>query len=296
MPNNDKTNLFALIDDAVTPVRRIPLTDGLSTDIKVMFDGQLPVLLADKQKIEFTGSYNVDAGEIFTIADYPLSELISNALSNPLACPRLNLKEETHQIKALFTGVWVNQDNQVSFQVFDSGRLLSKGLTIIGSGDTYKKLEDPGLVLQDKLTAHYKNGTLHFISYHNTKRFLDLSNYYKEATDTDLNTFVASDLFEFEDQALFKANADSIVRKKVALLQKNNVLQNLSVDDIETVAYSFNQDLPVEYHINISINNGKLVIPTEKKQIKELLRFLDEDYVTAPLTKRKCLTNSKKYL
>jgi hypothetical protein len=111
-----------------------------------------------------------------------------------------------------------------------------------------------------------------------------------------LNTFVATALFEFEDQVLFKTNADSIIRKKVALLQKNNVLQNLSVDDIQTVANSFNQDLPEEHHINISINNGKLVIPTDKKQIKELLRFLDEDYVTAPLTKRKCLTNSKKYL
>jgi hypothetical protein len=25
----------------------------------------------------------------------------------------------------------------------------------IGSGDTYKKLDEPGLVLQDKLAAHY---------------------------------------------------------------------------------------------------------------------------------------------
>lgn len=296
MPNNDNTNLFALLDDAATPIRRIPLTNDLGTDLKTMFDGQLAEFIRDKQNIEFTGSYNVDVGEIFTIAEYPLPPVISDALSNPLACPRLNLNEETHQIKALFTGVWLNQDNQVSFQVFDSGKLLSKGLTIIGSGDTYKKLEDPGLVLQDKLTAYYKNGTLQFISYHNTKRFLDLSDYYKEATDTDLNTFAATPMFEFEDQAFFKANADSIIRKKVALLQKNNVLQNLSVDDITAVANSFNQDLPEEYRINISVNDGKLVIPKEKKQIKELLRFLDEDYVTAPLTKRKCLTNSKKYL
>ena len=101
---------------------------------------------------------------------------------------------------------------------------------------------------------------------------------------------------QFNNQALFKTNADSIIRKKVALLQKNNVLQNLSVVDIKTVADSLNQDLPEEHQINISINNGKLVVPKDKKRIKELLRFLDEDYVTAPLTKRRCLTNSKKYL
>jgi len=43
-------------------------------------------------------------------------------------------------------------------------------------------------------------------------------------------------------------------------------------------------------------NNGKLIIPQDKKELKELFRFLDEDYVTAPLTQRRCLINSKKYL
>ncbi len=168
--------------------------------------------------------------------------------------------------------------------------------TLIGAGDTYKKLEEPGLVLQDKLTAHYTNGNLLFVSYHNTKRFLDLSEYYTAATDTDLDTFAENELFEFEDQESFKGNADSIIRKKIALLQKNNVLDNLSIDDIETVANDLNQHVAEEHKINITTNNGKLVIPKDKKQLKELIRFLDEDYVTAPLTKRRCLTNSKQYL
>jgi hypothetical protein len=42
--------------------------------------------------------------------------------------------------------------------------------------------------------------------------------------------------------------------------------------------------------------NGKILIPKDKKQFKELIRFLDGGYVTAPLTKRRHLTNSKQYL
>jgi len=297
MPNNNNANLFALVDDEQTPVRRIPLTADLGGELTQLFAGQQSILLEGKQAIEFTGSYNVDSGEIFTIDGYPIPEAISKALSNPLSCQILNLNDETHRIKALFTGVWNDATKTVNFQVFDSGKLLSKGFTLIGSGDTYKKLEDPGLVLQDKITAHYHNGTLHFTSYHNTKRFLDLSDYYREATDTDLDTFATTDLFAFEDQASFKTSADSIIRKKVALLQKNKVLEDLTVTDIQTVASNFNQELPEEHHITITVNDdGKLVIPQDKKQLKELIRFLDEDYVTAPLTKRKCLTNSKKYL
>lgn len=297
MPNNNTSNLFALVDDEDAPIRRIPMTAVLNNELAQLFAEQQAALLGDRQPIAFTGSYNVDEGEIFTIADYPLPPTIGQAIGNPLTCPVLNLNTETHRIKALFSGTWTAANKTVNFQVFDAGKLLKRGFTLIGSGDTYKKLEEPGLMLQDKLTAHFHNGTLHFSSYHNTKRFLDLADYYREATDTDLDDFAATDLFTFEDEASFKEQADSIIRKKIALLQKNEVLKGITVTDIQTVANNFNAELPEEHHITIMVNDdGKLVIPEDKKQLKELIRFLDEDYVTAPLTKRKCLTNSKQYL
>ncbi len=302
MPNNNNpSNLFALVDDNEAPIRRIPLTAALNTELAQLFAEQQAALINDRQPIVFTGSYNVDEGEIFTIADYPLPPDIGQAIGNPLTCQVLNLSTETHRIKALFSGNWSAANKTVNFQVFDAGKLLSNRWTLIGlpiqAGDTYKRLEEPGLILQDKLTAHFHNGTLYFASYHNTKRFLDLADYYREATDTDLDDFAATDLFAFEDQEGFKEQADSIIRKKIALLQKNEVLKDLAVADIQTVANNFNAELPEEHHITIMVNDdGKLVIPEDKKQLKELIRFLDEDYVTAPLTKRKCLTNSKKYL
>lgn len=302
MPNNNNaSNLFGLVDDEDAPIRRIPLTAALNAELAQLFAEQQAALLGDRQPIAFTGSYNVDVGEIFTIADYPLPPAIGQAIGNPLTCPVLNLNTETHRIKALFSGTWTAASKIVNFQVFDAGKLLSNRWTLIGlpiqAGDTYKRLEEPGLILQDKLTAHFHNGILHFSSYHNTKRFLGLADYYREATDTDLDDFAAIDLFAFEDRAGFKEQADSIIRKKIALLQKNEVLKAITVADIQTVANNFNAELPEEHHINITVNDdGKLVIPEDKKALKELIRFLDEDYVTAPLTKRKCLTNSKQYL
>lgn len=299
--NNNTTNLFALVDDDDRPIRRIPLTADLNAELAQLFAEQKAALLNERQAIAFTGSYNVDDGEIFTIADYPLPSAIGQAIGNPLTCPVLNLNTETQRIKALFSGNWSATARAVSFQVFDTGKLLSNRWTLVGlpihAGDTYKRLEEPGLILQDKLTAYFDNGTLYFYSYHNTKRILGLSDYYREATDTDLDAFADTDLFVFENRERFKQQADSIIRKKIALLQKNEVLNDISVTDIQAVANTFNAELPQEHHINIVVNNdGKLVIPGDRKQLKELIRFLDEDYVTAPLTKRKCLTNSKQYL
>lgn len=295
MPDN--INLFALVDDDQMPVRWIPLTADLAAELNEFFAKQQSEFLAEKQQIEFSEGYNTDGSEIFTIAEYPLPEFISSVLSNPLPIQKLNLIEESHRVKALFTGTWKSGVKVVNFQVFDAGKLLKKGFTLIGSGQTYKKLEEPGLVLQDKLAAHFANGTLFFSSYHTTKRFLDLTPFYREATDADLDNFVSSPLFAFEDETSFKDHADGMIRKKVALLQKNKVLDDLSVRDIHKIASSFNQDLPSEFHVHINISDdGKLIVPKDKKQLKELIRFLDEDYLLAPLSKRKCLTNSKQYL
>lgn len=167
--NNNPTNLFALVDDDDAPIRRIPLTAALNTELAQLFAEQQAALLGDKQAIAFTGSYNVDEGEIFTLADYPLPPAIGLAIGNPLTCQVLNLSTETHRIKALFSGTWTAANKTVNFQVFDAGKLLSNRFTLIGllihAGDTYKRLEEPGLILQDKLTAHYHNGTLYFSSY-----------------------------------------------------------------------------------------------------------------------------------
>jgi hypothetical protein len=128
-----------------------------------------------------------------------------------------------------------------------------------------------------------------FSSYHVAKRFLDLDAYYREATDDDLEVFADTSLIAFEDEASFKDNADSIIRKKVALLQSNKVLDDLSVSDIQTEANIFNQGLS-DHLISIKIDlDGKLVIPKEKNQLMELLRFLNVEYGTTQLSKRKCV-------
>lgn len=139
MPNNNNpSNLFALVDDDDASIRRIPLTAALNDELANLFADQQAALLGDKQFIAFTGSYNVDAGEIFTLGDYPLPPEISQAIGNPLTCPVLNLTTETHRIKALFSGTWSANTKTVNFQVFDAGKLLKRGFTLIGSGETYK--------------------------------------------------------------------------------------------------------------------------------------------------------------
>ncbi len=292
---NQINNLFAITDCHVDPIRRISLNAALQADVASLFEEQRESFLRNKQPVIFSASYKVDLDELFIIKGFTLSEAISGAIQNPLTCPTLDLNGDL-SLKAIFSGKWDSTTKMVYFQSCDARKLLKKGFTLINAKNTYTKLVDPGITLSNKLTAIYDNGQLLFDSYHNTKRYLDLSNYFREATDEELDKFLSTSLFKCEDVELFKSSADSIIRKKIALLLSNNVLDDVTISELNNAARELNSAVAEEYRINLEIEDEKLVIPKEKRVLKELIRFLDEDYVTTPITKRKCLTNSKTYL
>lgn len=281
--------LFAITDDENSPIKTIPLSSDLHIEITNYLTKQMKEFYIDQREVDFSGEYNADEGEIFRIKNFPLDKDIVNAIKEPLGCDTLNLREIHYRILALFAGKSNGNNIVVAFQSFDSRKILSKGFTILEFDRIYKKLRDPGLTLQDRLTALYTNGHLYFYSYHNTRHFIDLSNYYREASDADLKSFALNRSLFIEDTNLFMQNADSIIRKKITLLQRNKVLGKVDIKEIKTSAKRFGLDLELK-------GGKKIVMPSDKNELLNILRFLDEDYFDSVLTKRKCLTNSKKYL
>lgn len=291
--SNDLLNLFALVDDERNPVRRITTSRSIQSELSSLFQEQRKIFYSDQTPVEFNGRYNVDEGEIFKIAKFKVDDRIIQALENPLSFDLLNLKQDRLKIKSLFCGQWHKKPREILFQVFDTRKIISHGkLTLLYSPESYTKLESPGIILGDGLAAVLQGQNLLFYSYQNTRRIFDLSSYYQEATDTDLNEFTQHENIQLKDKENFIKQADTVIRKKVALLQKNEVLNKMNMDEVKKKAKQFEIDL------SIKKQNGKakLMLPDDKKQIKEILRFLDEDYFFSVLTHKKCVTNSKKYL
>jgi len=195
-------------------------------------------------------------------------------------------------LKALICGHWNKKDKNILFQAFDSRKVLEKQFTLIHTKNTYNKMGDPGIIIGTHLDIIYEKSKLLFYSYHNARKVFDLYKYYREATNEDLTNFLNISLFDFDNQLWFIENADSTMRKKIALLQKNKVLESSTLDDI----YTSSKDFGITLQIVGKGNKRKIKLPENKKQIKEIIKFLDEDYFIAPLTKRRCLTNSKRYL
>lgn len=282
-------NFFAIVDDPSDRIRRIQTDQSLQQELISLFNDQVAAFKADKEEVEFSDSYTPGQGEIFCIDDFELSDDIVQALENPLNVSILNLPVDSEEkIRGIFGGIWTQGHKLAFFQIFDSRRVLAKKWAILFSGQTFSKLDKGGLILDQKLVALVEDEKLFFESFFFARRILKLDQYFKEATDSEIDSFIASALFDVGDADKIKKAADSFIRKKVAILIKNNALNSLTAAQIQASAQRFN--------VNVQLSSNKIRFPEDRRSIKELLRVVDEDYFTTPITQRKCLTNSKRVL
>ena len=281
-------NFFAIVEGF--EARLIPVSQDLQRELTVFFAGQKEAFFTERPaKVPFEADYIPEDEELLFIRGFRLPEAMKSALLNPLAVDRLTA-EELQDIRGIFTGD--AEGHEVSLQVFDRRRLLStKGFSLVLEKDAFKKLADAGLTLDNKLAAAVQNGRLYFHSFALARRLFDLSAYYAEATDADLDTFVTHKAALFEDPASLHRSADSWVRKKVALILQSGILDRERPAKIATVA---EEEFGLTFQVQTVGNQEKLRFPSDKKALKEMLHFLDADYLTYTLTGTHYLSNSKR--
>lgn len=91
-----------------------------------------------------------------------------------------------------------------------------------------------------------------------------------------------------EDTDNFKNMANTWIRRKIAMINDSQVLENYSASEIKKRARLVGVD--------ITVKDKKVVIPNDKEQIKIILGFLDEEAYKGPFSQRTFLANSKRAL
>ncbi|WP_026600277.1 Kiwa anti-phage protein KwaB-like domain-containing protein [Methylomonas sp. 11b] len=287
-------NLFALTDDPASRVVRFSLSQEVQSELTPFLQNQeMQFTNSIDQEIAFDGKYKPDSGQALVIANFDDIDGLSIVIRNPLSVAEVVASPEVFQIiKALFTG-YIDQSGGVTIliQHFDKRKIIStNGLSIFHSANVYKKIEGIGLTIDSKLTAILKDGSLKFFSFHLLRQIFDMSEYYKEATDSDIDDFASLQLITADSLPNLISISDTWVRRKFSLIQQSQILENVPLNDIKAVAAEFNIPLATTTADGIE----KIVLPGNKADLKTLLRFLDEDYYKSPLSKTQYITNSKR--
>lgn len=276
MPNST-CNFFAILKD--DSIRKVDLLQNITTDIRNVFVNiGNSILNDDVEEILFDGNFNIEDDEILFV-NMELPANVIEASSNPIGFQELNLSVD--DIKTLF---WVENDVYY-FQNFDKRKLLQNKNVIFWDKTTFAKLTNDALIVDNIVNAIYKNDKFYFKSYVNANKIFSLSAFFEEASNEIIDEFAENESLTVDANWL-KINGNTIIKKQITLIQKSNVLSNANTKKIKISATKFN--------LKIELVDGKLVLPNDKKQCKNILCFLNEQYYVGLISGKKFRTNSKR--
>ncbi|MPV59975.1 hypothetical protein CFB46_04105 [Burkholderia sp. HI2761] len=191
-------------------------------------------------------------------------------------------------VKALFFSHRRNERLAALIQNFKRRRLISKKtLSMLFSGDTFQRIQEDGLTLDTHLLAVLEIVAITFKSFHFLRRVFDLSQHYREATNEEVEAFIAHENIAVEDAAAFVAKAGPLIRKKISFISQSGILDAHTGRQIANAAQQFNLQVRID-------EDDRIILPTDKAELRKLLKFLDEDYYESALYKSHFVSNSKR--
>ena len=287
-------NLFALVlVDGVPQIRHIRLNAQLQNKITELFETQQQDFFKGiEDEVAFNGDWKPDDNEILVLEDLHEISLMINAITgNTTSYNTLDLSRFKEQpVKAIFSGYVKNGNVTVQVQCFRVSQMLVRNqipVLRLQTGNTFTEITEPMFSLARSLVAVIQNKQLKFKNYSNLRSVFDLSDIYKEATDSDLELFAEHALLSCNNINTFKSKADSSVRKMVHAINKNDVLNQHGLQKITQVAKGYPE-------VTLKLVNDKIHLPEDKKELKTLLQFLLENIFEGPLSGKKFRTNSKR--
>lgn len=283
-------NLFAACkygDDLVA--KRVRLNEHVQNQVEELFLSQE---LAFRKGVfterAFDGRWKPDADEVLTI-EMPAEALIftESIRATPANVEEMNVDNFPDEpVKGLFIGVNGQGQLRVLVQRFTSGQILSKKFALFSNGNRFNRLTMSSFSLDTSLTCVMEDGSIKFKSQQKLRSFIDMTETYREATDDEVRDFVSHDSFYVRDPESFLEVSDQVTRKLVQAIVTDGVLDRFPPSEIVEAARTT--------RLQIELQDGKVVIPESRSELKELLQLLDETRYAGPLSGRPYVsTNSR---
>ncbi len=169
-------------------------------------------------------------------------------------------------------------------QHFGRAQILSKGLPLVHSSDTFQRLEHPAFCMAANLLCVVDHSHLHAGSMHYLSAIIDTNEFVRIASDNEVQSFAQSPLIRISDIPSFTKQATRRTRHEIHSILKKGVLARHTADTLREEAARADLALPME--------NGRVVIPTDKKRALEVIQFLNDKRFQGPASGQTFRTNS----
>jgi hypothetical protein len=289
-------------DENYIDLQRILLDADLQADLTSIFEGQAAEFIGgESEPVEFDpgATYRLEKEQIFRIKDFHLPQHFIDAARRPHSLPDFSLKNKSAgQIKtiaAIDAGPNDKSPARFLFQQFRTTQLLDRSRSLFATEGTFRRIKNDGMTIAHELVAVHHAGNLYFRSLSIVSRFLDLAAYETEANDEQITEFVASEKFVPDDieglEAMIKG--DGWLKRRIASILSNNILAQIKPGPaLKRKAKVFD----VEFVLEKEGKETKIRLPKDKKNLKNVIKFMNEEYFHGEITHATYETNSLRRL
>lgn len=276
---------------------RLEIEQQLQNELEEQFLEQAQALSSNELVVvPFEGgNFTPDDTEVLEINPFDLPAFIYDSLENPAGCDTISAAdlEALSSVYCIF-GYEASSETLIFQVIQKQQRLTNKAnWAIFLSRDVFKKLEDPGLILGGACHAVYEKGSLKFKSMWWIKQIFDISEFYREATDADVETFSQISTVLIDDVELLKKKTGQWARTRIAFIVDSGILTKYTPKQLAEKAEQFDVPLVVEVDQDGS-GTEKLRIPQEGKDLRAVLKFLEEEFYIGVITGLPYEANSKR--
>ncbi|MDE1188217.1 MAG: hypothetical protein PW844_17270 [Pantoea sp.] len=285
--------LFAIMNKtSAVRIYRVDTDKKTDTKITSAFRKQEADFETQYHKVlPFEAGYIPSSDECHSITGFQEAAPLLDAINRSTAIPKWDNSIGLDTVTAMFMAPdFPNNKDKIAIQTFSKRQILSASKYLWLNKNVFSMSDLLGFNLDDKLVAIIDGQRIKFRSFTNLRSIFDMNQYFAIATKTDLDNFTKEPAFDVPQGFNLDAVADNVIRKKVSLINKSGILKSIPVSKILSAAQNLNFPL-------ITSGAGpamKITMPTSKKEIKELLDFLDEDYFNSELTQVRYRSNSKR--
>ena len=284
-------NLFAArrVNGALL-IGRVQLGGPIQDHVEESFLTQAESFFDDiDEEIEYAGNYTPDRNQLLVTPLTDEAQILRNTLGqNAVAIPEIDLANfENEHIKGLFLGQPHPDGYRVLVQSFNLGQVLGRGwrIPLILRGNTFRQLEETAFELDRSLAFVIEGDRIKFRSFRKLRLVLDMTEVFQAATDPEVEAFAGHDSFHVNDAQGILASADEMARKLITSIRDSGVLNEYTPAELRAMAR--------ETELVLTLADGRIVLPENRRELKEVLRFLNDDRWIGRLTNRPYVTNSK---
>lgn len=250
--------------------------------------------VGDKKGIVFDGNYKPNEDQYLFIPNFPLHEKIKRAIEHPRTVANFGVKDLGRmEIIAIFVGECVKQGGidyfTVAFQRFRKEQYMKVNgidLYLERDSDTFLQAKGWRITISNCVDCLYVDNQLRFSSFHFARQIFDLSDFYRTATQKEVESFCKNSRLHVENVSEFLSVTNPWMRRKIALINDSEVLINKSANEIKSIGKDIG--------ININVEDEKIVIPNDKDEIEIILGFLDEEVYKGWFSQTAFFANSKR--